>query len=259
LFERMLAPRRRAGRWPALIVGASVAVHLALGAGLLLKNAWAVELLPLAQDAGRSTFYSAARPPGAPAAAPRSKPKPLQNAVRKRVVKDVVQPTRDPAPPEVTADASPAAADSVGTGPGGDGFAIGDGPPGAGGDTCPLPPCLTLAPPPPPPPPQAVEPRIVPDSELRASRIAGEAAIAPPDEVTSTMARDGTSEVQAVAKVCLDTGGRVSSVDLLRRTGYPAYDRRLQQKIRAWRYRPHKVGGNAVPVCTVVRFVFRLR
>ncbi len=256
MFERMLAPRRR-GAWPVVVIGVSVAVHALVGVGLLIKSAWAIDKLPLEIPSSEVAFRGSSPPPG-PSEAKPADLEPLEKP--KREVKDVVQPDDDEPPPDETADATDTAtADRNGPGLDGPPNGIGIGPPGPPGQ-CTSALCKELddSPPPPPPKPESEpEPRMVPNTAL--TRTGGETQIPPSDQVVGDMSRTGVEQVVAVAKVCLDTQGNVASVTIVRSSGYPSYDRRLRSKIRAWRYAPQTVNGTAVPVCTLVRFVFRLR
>ena len=50
----------------------------------------------------------------------------------------------------------------------------------------------------------------------------------------------------------------INTVSLLKSTGFPAYDNKIQNTIqKSWSYRPIIVSGKATPVCTAVRFVYR--
>jgi outer membrane biosynthesis protein TonB len=52
----------------------------------------------------------------------------------------------------------------------------------------------------------------------------------------------------------------VRSLRVLDSTGYPLYDERLTSRMQSWRYRPYQLAsGAAVPVCTSVTFVYRIR
>src|SRR5262249_59528727 len=43
----------------------------------------------------------------------------------------------------------------------------------------------------------------------------------------------------------------INTVSLLKTSGFPAYDDKIQNTIRRdWRYRPYLVNGKATPVCT---------
>jgi len=52
-------------------------------------------------------------------------------------------------------------------------------------------------------------------------------------------------------------GGAVTSVKMLKGTGFPAYDNKIQSKMNGeWKYKPYAVNGRAVPVCTAVTFIY---
>jgi TonB family protein len=102
------------------------------------------------------------------------------------------------------------------------------------------------------------EPVVVAQRAIEAQRIAGDPQIAAPDSVRAQMARAQQAQVRADVKMCLGKGGDVTSVRVLRSTGYAEYDTRLTERMRGWRYRPFQVNGAAVPVCSVVTFVYRM-
>jgi TonB family protein len=99
---------------------------------------------------------------------------------------------------------------------------------------------------------------VVGQSTIEARRIAGDPQIAAPDSVRSQMARTQQRQVRGVVHMCLDRGGQVDSVRVLRSTGYAEYDARLTERMRSWRYQPFRVNGAAVPVCSAVTFVYRM-
>lgn len=109
---------------------------------------------------------------------------------------------------------------------------------------------------PPPPPPSKSAPQIVPQHALDALRISGDARIVPDDGTKLAIERDGKSRVVASIKMCVDTTGTVSSTDVIKSSGYPAYDARLEVGMRTWKYKPFTVNGNAVDVCTSVTFIY---
>jgi hypothetical protein len=110
----------------------------------------------------------------------------------------------------------------------------------------------------PPPPPPTGSPKIVPAVALEQQRLAGNKAIAPPDPVKQQVAADGKQRLVAVVKLCIDDTGEPESTKMMKSSGYPAYDGRLQLEIMTrWRYRPFKVNGRAVPVCTAITFIYR--
>ena len=56
------------------------------------------------------------------------------------------------------------------------------------------------------------------------------------------------------AKLCIDTAGRVSSVDLLTKLERSATASELTSTLKGWTYTPYKQQGAAVPACFVVNF-----
>ncbi|MCB9571338.1 MAG: hypothetical protein H6709_04545 [Kofleriaceae bacterium] len=54
------------------------------------------------------------------------------------------------------------------------------------------------------------------------------------------------------AKMCIDTTGRVTSVDVMKVTGDIAT--KLAAALRGWRYAPYKQGGIATPACFATTF-----
>jgi periplasmic protein TonB len=112
------------------------------------------------------------------------------------------------------------------------------------------------APPPPPPPPPAA-PTNVPPTLLEGSRIAGEKNIVPDDVTKTEIQRSGKDRIVGSFKLCLTIDGAISSVSMLKSTGFGAYDSKIQSKMRTeWRYKPMLVNGKAAPVCTAVTFIY---
>lgn len=112
------------------------------------------------------------------------------------------------------------------------------------------------SPPPPPPPPPPAPPQNVPPTLLEAQRIAGTKIITPDAKTAADIVKSGKAKIVGSFKLCLDTTGAVTKVTLLKSTGFPAYDQKLQREMRAWAYRPYLVNGKAVPVCTAVTFIY---
>jgi len=46
---------------------------------------------------------------------------------------------------------------------------------------------------------------------------------------------------------------------VLKSSGFPAYDARLVDEVRRWRYTPFVIDGRPTPVCSVVQFVYNQR
>ena len=113
-------------------------------------------------------------------------------------------------------------------------------------------------PPPEQPPEEPI--RIVPPKLIDGKRYSGSTNIQPPDTVVDDMSDQKLRKLHAVIKLCLSRTGRVSSVTLLRSSGFPAYDRKLVATVRTWRYHAYKLdSGQAVPVCTSVVFNYTRR
>jgi hypothetical protein len=70
-----------------------------------------------------------------------------------------------------------------------------------------------------------------------------------------TLGKSKRAEVPPVvaAKVCIDTAGKVSSVEMITKLErLTSMD--LSHAIHTWRYSPYKPGGLATPACFVVSF-----
>lgn len=94
---------------------------------------------------------------------------------------------------------------------------------------------------------------------IEGRRIHGDAQIAPPAQVTIEMHRSGIDRTTAAIEMCLNRRGAVASVRVLRSSGYAAYDDKLVGAMGSWRYQPYMLdSGVAVPVCTVVTFIYRV-
>jgi hypothetical protein len=92
---------------------------------------------------------------------------------------------------------------------------------------------------------------------LEASRIAGEKQIIPDDVTKTEIMRSGKDKVIGSFKLCLNVAGAITSVTMLKSTGFPAYDSKILGKMRGeWKYKPFAVNGRAVPVCTAVTFIY---
>jgi hypothetical protein len=92
---------------------------------------------------------------------------------------------------------------------------------------------------------------------LEGQRIAGEKLIRPDEVTTMEINRSGKERVVGSFKLCLSVGGVVTSVTMVKSTGFPAYDAKINNTIHSeWRYRPYNVNGKPVPVCTAVTFIY---
>ncbi|MFN0250884.1 MAG: myxococcus cysteine-rich repeat containing protein [Kofleriaceae bacterium] len=109
-----------------------------------------------------------------------------------------------------------------------------------------------------------IEQILLPPGIFGAMRIAGDTQIVPPDTVKTQMLRDGKERTVGSFTLCIDAGGRVSSIaPITGGTKYPAYDAKITTAMRAWRYKPHSVSSqgrvSAVPACSVVTFVYTIK
>jgi len=104
---------------------------------------------------------------------------------------------------------------------------------------------------PPSPPPPSVAP-----TQLEGSRISGDKNIVPDNVTKVEIARSVKGKIVTALKFCLSTDGSVSSVSLLKSSGFPAYDAKIQREMRTWRYRPYVVNGKATPVCSAVTYIY---
>ncbi len=123
----------------------------------------------------------------------------------------------------------------------------------ADGDAEPHP--VEEAPPPPPPPPPG-PPKMVPSRALELQRISGETNILPDAATLATMQKSGKARVIASFKLCLDAGGDVSDVKLLKSSGFASYDATIASTMHQWHYRPFMINGKGHSVCTAVTFVY---
>jgi hypothetical protein len=110
--------------------------------------------------------------------------------------------------------------------------------------------------PPAPPAPTTPTTQTVPPRLLEQNRIAGDKVILPDDPTKTAITRSQKERVIASLKLCVDVTGKVSQVKLLKSSGFPDYDRKLEAGMNTWAYRPYVVDGKAIPVCTAVTFIY---
>ena len=78
-----------------------------------------------------------------------------------------------------------------------------------------------------------------------------------PDDATRTqIVRDGKTRVLTFSKICLTQQGAPGRVELLKSSGYPAYDQKVLAKMRAWRFRPFLVNGAPTVVCSTHAVIY---
>ncbi len=253
--------RSKRRRWLGIVVAGSIFAHVVVVIALVVAGMWKVEKNTLKDkdDILVRTWHAGvvAPPPLGKATVKQRKKKPL---IRKRLVKDLRQPTKQRA--SIKIDTS----DTGGDGPGRPDGKIG----GTGhdpnaqvtsltacqpGEVCGpgIPNVPKIAPPKLPP----ARPKIVSANMIAGSRLSGTARILPPERVKVQIANDDKQRVVGAMIMCLNTRGGVSKVRVVKSTGYNAYDQKILRKMRQWRYRPYKVNGTSVPVCTSITFIYR--
>ncbi|MBT8493938.1 MAG: energy transducer TonB [Deltaproteobacteria bacterium] len=253
MFENYVESKtdKRRG-WATTFIIASIILHVIAVVALVVRGYWVIEKLPVPRT--EITFASSAPPPPPPPPPGGSKKK-TETKRKKKKVKEAVQPTKtDDKKSQETSDDSDPNPDGVeggvegGVAGGVVGGVLGGVEGGVLGGTG-----VGTAPPPAP-----KKAKIVPVQVLKGLRIAGESNIQPPSKATVAMERSGKSRVVATAKMCLTEGGRVKSVSLIKRSGYPTWDRKIRAKMKSWKYKPYRVNGKAIPVCTSVTFIYKI-
>jgi protein TonB len=254
MFENYVgAKTRKRRKWVTVLIILSVTLHVIGAVALIVKGFWTIaKLTPPKQELA----LAVAPPPPPPPPPPKASKKKKSD---KKVVKKIKpQGTRQPVDkkdddPDIEIEVVDLNEGVEGGVEGG----VAGGVVGGliGGSLEGLPGGVINKPPPPPPPP--AKPQIVPQVAVEQKRIAGEKQIEPDDGTKMQMQRDGQNQVVASVKMCLAANGNVSSLNMLKSSGYPAYDRKISGKMRQWRYQPFIVNGKAVPVCTSVTFIYR--
>jgi protein TonB len=239
------AKHRKAPPWAGPVLAGAIALHVVLFTAMWVKTIWQLDQL----DKPKSTIDLAVAPPPPPPPPPPpggAKPHEQQITPKKIKVKDIVQPVKieKQEVKEVEDKGDPNGEEG-----GVEGGVVGGV---VGGD---LNGVMSAAPPPPPPPP--APPQNVPPTMLEGSRIAGEKQIGPDDVTKTEIGRSGKDRLIGSFKLCITVGGEIQSVNMLKSTGFPAYDNKILSTIKgSWRYKPYNVNGKAVPVCTAVTFIY---
>jgi hypothetical protein len=243
-----------------IIISASVVAHAAGIVALTVMAFWRTDKLPLEDRPVKAAFAM----PGMPAPAGGAKKPDLvakkPDKPPRIKVKDIVQPVDKIEQTQTDTGATTA---TIGTDEGGDG--PGDGPtsgdnttPVTGDGDCTVPPCGGDEEPP------VVQkkkkaPVTVAPNIANGLRTSGNSQIHAPEQTRVTMLHEGKTQVIATAKVCIGDDGGIDSVKLMKSTGYADYDAKIASEMRGWRYTPYKVNGEAVPFCTAVTIVYKMR
>ena len=241
------AKHRKRPAWAAPLLTGAVIFHAILFLTMWVKSIWEIEML----ERPKTQVDLAVAPPPPPPPPPPpggARPQNVQIVPKKIKVKDIVQPVKiekqEVQKVEDQGDPNGVEGGEVGGVAGG---VVGGDMNGVAG----------APPPPPPPPPPPAPPQNVPPTLLEGSRISGEKMIVPDDVTKTEIQRSGKDKLIGSFKLCINVGGEVTSVNMLKSTGFGAYDSKIQQKMRGeWKYRPYAVNGKAVPVCTAVTFIY---
>jgi len=237
--------------WATTFITASVVLHVVAVLGLVVRGYWVIEKLPVPHV---EVVVGISAPPPPPPPPPGGSEKKKSETKKKVKVTEPVQPTDKPKEkPDTNDDSDPNPAGVEGGVEGGVaggvvGGVLGGVEGGVLGGT-------GVGAPPPAPPAQKAQ--IVPVQVLKGLRVSGEEQITPPSKAIVAMERSGATRVVASAKMCLTESGRVQSVSMIKASGYPSWDSKIQSKMRLWKYRPYQANGKAIPVCTSVTFVYK--
>jgi protein TonB len=234
----VVAKTQKRATWATALIAVSVIAHGVAGAALVVRSFWVIEKLSTPDT---DVALGSAPPP----------PPPPPGGSTKKTEKKVVKKVKEPTQPDETKKPEPQdeAPEDEGVEGGVEGGVVGGVVGGVlggvegglgGGDA---------------PPPKVEEPKLVPQQAIEAQRISGEKDIQPPNDVNVAIRRAG-QRVVGVIKMCLTGGGTVSTLKVLKSTGFPGYDNKIKSKMREWKYRPFMVNGKAVPVCTSVTFIY---
>ncbi len=257
-YENDHRPKRSV--WVRIAVSASVVAHVGVAAALIISAGWKLNKLNLEdRPVGISSF-------GLPAAAPplaASKRTPIKK-IDLDTTKEIAQvddkpELKDVKTQDTQADVSSDAVDGEGDPDGiagslgtGKGLRFGSDSPLCLGPNCadiPVTKKPTVETPP--------APKLIPQHLLKGSLLSGNTQIQPGNADAVAMARTGKAKHVGSLKTCISASGSVTSVKLIKSTGYPAYDRLLKSGVRRWRYKPYSVSGKAIPVCTVINFIYK--
>jgi len=90
-------------------------------------------------------------------------------------------------------------------------------------------------------------------------RVSGAPEVVPPTNVVSDFESKGMSNITSITKLCLDSTGAIVEQKMLKSSGYPDYDARIEAAIRDWRFKPYELDGEAIAVCTSATFIYKKR
>jgi hypothetical protein len=253
-MRTLLAPARRSGRRTLVVV--SVGIHVAIVFGLFVSGIWEIEKVEAGRMPVDLAYVAEHQDNGSEGAAAPKAEKFKQKAKKeqKKLVTETVQPVEikkeEKLEPLVTTTGD---GDGSGSGSGsgsgrgtGTGSGSGDGSgSGSGSDDCAT--CGVIE-------------RFVPPTVLKGLRISGETQVQPPALTKIEIRNSGKSKLLAVFRVCVGTRGEVSTLTLVKSSGFEAYDSTLTAAMRDWKYKPYLLDGKKpVPVCGMVTFIYAMQ
>jgi outer membrane biosynthesis protein TonB len=257
MFAASVGVQDGSRRFVRVTVSVSVFLHALAGLGLLGYSFWKIS--KLTPKTSELVFYGGAPSMGGPPPAAATPKAATPKRVPLQKTHEVVQPTDKTTSPSENPDSASSATaagtgsgdgtggpgDGTGTGTGIEGIGPGDGPPQLVPDA--------VQPPDPPKPPETIAQEMI-----EGQRIAGTERILLPANVLALLRRDNVSQVQAVARICVDEQGNAASIRFRRPSGYSSVDEVIEREMSKWRYRPWLVKGQAVSACFVVIFNYRI-
>jgi tRNA A-37 threonylcarbamoyl transferase component Bud32/cytochrome c-type biogenesis protein CcmH/NrfG len=106
------------------------------------------------------------------------------------------------------------------------------------------------------PPKPASGPTSFPPATFEANRISGSTNVAPDDATKQEIAAAGKTRVITAVKLCVDATGAVMTVTPLKRSGFAAWDAKIEREFAKLRYKPFLVDGKPAPACTAMTLVY---
>lgn len=249
MFEAYAAARHCGSRFSFWLLSVVMIGHILTVSAVWAKAQWQIDRLLLPPQA---IFVGQVPPPPSGAAPPPGGQKPTTASSVRKVVRHVIQPAS-------VAPVSPSLADRVSLGANDlPNVAVGECDPtlgrcdgsdpngaGAAADQVVEEPSAS------------VPDVIVTPVAAKANFLAGNTQPQPDGLTAVEMVRSGKSAVTAVVKLCIAVDGQVANVNLMKSSGFPGYDRRIENAVAGWTYRPFSVNGRASQVCTTVQFIYK--
>ena len=90
----------------------------------------------------------------------------------------------------------------------------------------------------------------IPRAAIEGKRIFGRTLIVPDEDTRRAIHIVGVTRTCPWFRLCLDTSGVPTHVDVLRTSCFPRYDAQIVEAMLEWRYSPFTIDGNPVAVCT---------